>query len=150
TVSESAGSAIDAYAKELETTVLPQATGNYAIGTAAVEARYKAEELIEVPAATLLAIGERELKKAQADFEATAARVDPSKPGRSAVDVWHDVLADHPRRGELVAAAQKTVDDLFAFIQAKRLVDLPAGERVKVAAAPAFDLGLASMHSSPP
>ena len=150
TVSENARSAIDAYAQELETTVLPQATGRYAIGTAAVEARYKAEELIDVPAATLLAIGERELKKAQADFAATAARVDPVKPGRSAVDVWHDILADHPRRGELVAAAQKTVDELFAFIQAKRLVDLPAGERVKVAAAPAFDLGLASMHSSPP
>jgi len=29
-------------------------------------------------------------------------------------------------------------------------VDLPEGERVVVAAAPAFDLGLASMHSSPP
>jgi uncharacterized protein (DUF885 family) len=150
TVSESARSAIDAYVRELETTVLPVATGSYALGTAAVEARYRAEELIDAPAATLLAIGERELKKAQADFEATAARVDPSKPGRSAVDVWHDVLANHPKRGELVPAAQKTVDDLFAFIQAKRLVDLPAGERVKVAAAPTFDLGLASMHSSPP
>ena len=150
TASERARMAIDAYVEELETTVLPQATGSYATGTAAVEARYRAEELIDVPAATLLAVGERELKKAQGDFEATAARVDPSKPGRSAVDVWHDVLADHPKRGELVAAAQKTVDELFAFVQAKRLVDLPAGERVKVAAAPAFDLGLASMHSSPP
>jgi uncharacterized protein (DUF885 family) len=150
TVSENARSAIDAYARELETTVLPQATGRYAIGTAAVEARYRAEELIDVPAATLLAIGERELKKARADFAVTAARVNPATPDRSAVDVWHDVLADHPKRGELVAAAQKTVDDLFAFIQAKRLVDLPSGERVKVAAAPPFDLGLASMHSSPP
>jgi hypothetical protein len=107
TASERARMAIDAYVEELETTVLPQATGSYATGTAAVEARYRAEELIDVPAATLLAVGERELKKAQGDFEATAARVDPSKPGRSAVDVWHDVLADHPKRGELVAAAQK-------------------------------------------
>ena len=29
-------------------------------------------------------------------------------------------------------------------------MDLPEGERVVVAAAPPFDLGLASMHSSPP
>jgi uncharacterized protein (DUF885 family) len=42
------------------------------------------------------------------------------------------------------------VDELFAFIRSRRLVDLPEGERVVVAAAPAFDLGLASMHSSPP
>src|SRR5260370_773693 len=55
--------AIDAYATELETVVLQSATGSYAVGTANVEARYRAEELIDTPAATLLAIGGRELKK---------------------------------------------------------------------------------------
>jgi uncharacterized protein (DUF885 family) len=139
--------AIDAYAAELDTTVRRSATGSYAIGTAKVEARYRAEELIDIPAATLLTIGERELKARQADFVEAAARV---APGRPALDVWRDVLADHPRRGEVVAAAQKTVDRLFAFIRERRLVDLPAGERVIVAAAPEYDLGLASMHSSPP
>ena len=142
--------AIDGYAAELESKVLPHATGSWAVGTANVEARYRAEELIDTPAPALLAIGERELRKAQADFAATAARVDPARPGRSPVDVWREVLEDHPRRGELAAAAQKTVDELFAFIRERRLVNLPEGERVVVAAAPAFDLGLASMHSSPP
>src|SRR3989441_5143869 len=94
-----------------------------------------------------MAIGERELRTLQADFEATAARVDRS---RSSLDVWRDILHDHPTRGELAAAAQKTVDDLFAFPRERRRADLPAGERVVVAAAPEFDLGLASMHSSPP
>jgi len=145
--SAAARNAIDAYAKALETDVLPRATGAYAIGTANVEARYRAEELIDVPAARLLAIGERELQKTEAEFRATAARLDPSKPP---LDVWRGVLNDHPRRGELVAAAQKTVDELLAFIRARRLVDIPPGERVVVAAAPEFDLGLASMHSSPP
>jgi hypothetical protein len=143
----SARRAIDDYVAELESKVLPHATGAYALGTAAVEARYRAEELIDTPAPALMAIGERELRTLQADFEATAARVDRS---RSSLDVWRDVLDDHPTRGELAAAAQQTVDDLFAFIRERRLVDLPAGERVVVAAAPAFDLGLASMHSSPP
>jgi uncharacterized protein (DUF885 family) len=146
---QSARSAIDAYATELEQRVLPSATGTYAVGVANVEARYRAEELIDTPAAALLAIGERELAKARAEFDDTAARVDPT-PGRSAVEIWQKVLADHPKRGELAAAAQTTVDELFAFIRARRLIDLPEGERVVVAAAPAFDLGLASMHSSPP
>src|SRR5262245_22740441 len=151
---DSARSAVDEYATELETKILPSAGGDYAIGTANVEARYRAEELIDLPAAALLAIGERELKRMQADFESTAARVNGhssgTRPPRSAVDVWREVLDDHPIRGELAAAAQKTVDELFAFIREKRLVNLPAGERVIVAAAPPFDLGLASMHSSPP
>jgi uncharacterized protein (DUF885 family) len=141
--------AVDVYATELERQVLPAANGPYMIGTANVEARYRAEELIDTPAPALLAIGERELAKAQAEFAATAARVDPTA-GRPPVDIWRSVLRDHPKRGELVAAAQKTVDRLFAFVHDHRLVDLPQGERVIVAAAPAFDLGLASMHSSPP
>jgi uncharacterized protein (DUF885 family) len=139
--------AIDDYVAELESKVLPQATGAYALGTAAVEARYRAEELIDTPATGLLAIGERELHRLHADFDATAARLDAKRPP---LDVWRDVLADHPKRGELAAAAQKTVDELLAFINERRLVNLPPGERVVVAAAPAYDLGLASMHSSPP
>jgi hypothetical protein len=38
--------------------------------------------------------------------------------GRSAIDVWRDVLDDHPKRGELPAAAQRTVDELFAAYSA--------------------------------
>ena len=144
---DAARRAIEQYATELETTGLATATGSYVVGTANVEARYRAEELIDVPAATLLAIGERELKKMQADFIAAASRVDPKRP---ALDVWRDVLNDHPKRGEVAPAAQQIVDELLAFIRDRHLVNLPEGERVIVAAAPAYDLGLASMHSSPP
>ena len=146
-VADTSRRAIEQYATELETTALRTATGSYVIGTANVEARYRAEELIDAPAATLLAIGERELKKKSAEFTAAAALVDPKRP---ALDVWRDVLNDHPRRGEVAPAAQKIVDELLTFIRERRLVDLPEGERVVVAAAPAYDLGLASMHSSPP
>jgi uncharacterized protein (DUF885 family) len=139
--------AIEQYATELETTALQTATGSYVIGTANVEARYRAEELIDAPAATLLAIGERELKNKSAAFAAAAVHVDPKRP---APDVWRDVLNDHPKRGEVAPAAQNIVYELLAFIRERRLVDLPDGERVVVAPAPAYDLGLASMHSSPP
>ncbi|HEY7285462.1 MAG TPA: DUF885 domain-containing protein, partial [Vicinamibacterales bacterium] len=147
---DAARKAIDDYATELETKVLASSTDTFAIGTAAVEARYRAEELIDTPAAALIVIGERELAKMRAEFDAAAARVKPTAPRRPPLEVWASVLSDHPRRGELAAAAQKTVDELFAFVRERRLVDLPEGERVVVAAAPPFDLGLASMHSSPP
>ncbi len=144
---EAARREIDAYSSDLEASILRAATDRFATGTANVEARYHAEELIDLPAASLLAIGERELKSMQAEFTAAARRV---APDRQPLAVWRDVLADHPKRGEVAAAAQKTVDELFAFIRARHLVDLPPAERVVVAAAPAYDLGLASMHSSPP
>jgi hypothetical protein len=114
-----------------------------------VEARYRAEELIDLPAATLLAIGERELKKAQADFEATAARVDPTKP--AARPSRSGTASSRPsqarRTGGRGAADRRRV----VRVHSGEATGRPSSRRAReVAAAPAFDLGLASMHSSPP
>ena len=79
---------------------LPAANGAFAVGRENLEARYRAEELIDVPAAQLLALGERELAANEAAFVAAAARVDPKRP---ALDVWADVLKNHPARGALVS-----------------------------------------------
>ena len=64
--------------------------------------------------------------------------------------MWADVLKDHPKQGQVVAAGQKAVEELQAFVAAKQLVRIPPGEHVNVAPAREFDLGLASMHASPP
>jgi hypothetical protein len=126
---------------------LPKADGPFMVGSANLEARYRAEELIDLPVAALLAIGERELAAKEAAFTAAAARVDKTRP---ALAVWADVLKDHPARGEVVGAAQHAVEELQAFVVSRQLVNLPAAEQVHVAAARPFDLGLASMHASPP
>ncbi|MEZ5285900.1 MAG: DUF885 domain-containing protein [Vicinamibacterales bacterium] len=126
---------------------LPTADAPFMVGTEGLEARYAAEELIDLPAATLAAIGERELAVQEAAFTGAARRVDATRPP---LEVWRDVLQDHPKRGGVVAAAQKAVDELTAFVRQKQLVHLPEAEQVTVAAAREFDLGLASMHASPP
>jgi len=143
----SAAREIDTFVTWFEQERLPSANAPYAVGKANLEARYRAEELIDLPADQLLAIGERELAANEAAFVAAAAQVDKTRP---ALAVWKEVLANHPVRGALVPAAQKAVDELQAFVVARQLVTLPPSERVIVAAAPPFDLGLASMHSSPP
>ncbi|MEQ1693046.1 MAG: DUF885 domain-containing protein, partial [Gemmatimonas sp.] len=138
---------IDAFVRWLERDVIPTASGDYAIGGAAVSRRYRAEELINLPLDTLVRIGERELANGQAEFRAAAARL---SPGRDAQVVWQEVRRNHPGRGAVIAAAQAIVDSLTTFVRAKGLVTVPSGERVSVAAAQPFDLGFASMHASPP
>ncbi len=143
-----ANRALLAYRNELTIQVLPQALGSYQIGVNNVEARYRAEELIDLPVAKLLAIGERELLRQQAQFKETAARIDPRQ---DAGRVWRSVQNHHPAPGQLVPAAAAVVTELFAFIDAHQLMQVaPQDEHVVVAPAPAYDLGLASMHSSPP
>ena len=138
---------IAAYVAYLERDVIPKATGDFTIGAANLSRRYLAEELIDTPLETMVAIGERELARSQAEFRAAAATLDAK---RDPVKVWEDVRKDHPRMGGVVAATQAIVDSLSAFVAARGIATLPPNERVIVAPALAFDLGFASMHASPP
>jgi hypothetical protein len=138
---------IDAYVAYLERDVIPKASGDFAIGGENVARRYNAEELIDTPQAAMVAIGEREHAKSQAEFRAAAAKIDAK---RDPVAVWLDVRRDHPKMGGVVAATQAIVDSLSAFVAARGIASLPPNERVVVAPALPFDLGFASMHASPP
>lgn len=147
TEADAARAQIVGFRKYLQANVLPAADGSYVVGVANVEARYRAEELIDLPASQLLAIGQRELAGTQKEFILTAAKVDSARP---ALDVWRAVQDDHPARGQVVPAARAVVNELFAFIEQHQLMRLPTDHEIVVAPAPAYDLGLASMHSSPP
>ncbi len=138
---------IDDYVIWLEREVIPTASGDFVIGGENLARRYRAEELIDTPLEQLIAIGERELAQAQRDFRATAERL---ARGRDPQETWQAVRRDHPPRGGVVAATQRIVDSLTAFVVTRGLAAVPAGERVIVAPAQPFDLGFASMHASPP
>jgi hypothetical protein len=142
-----AQAAIDAFIADYERTILPNANGTIALGRDYVEARYRAEELIDVPSARLLEIAMRELEVEEALFIEKARLVDST---RAPMDVWRTVLQDHPKRGELVDATRRVVDELQQFVTSQGLVRLPSDDRVIVEPSKPFDIGLASMHASPP
>ncbi len=138
---------IDAFTAWLRGELLPRATGEIALGREYVEARYRAEELFDLDLQQMLAIGERELAREQGLFREKAAEIDNR---REAIEVWLEVRRNHPARGEVVAAARQAVDELQAFVTQQDIAGVPPAERVVVEAARPFDIGLASMHASPP
>ena len=138
---------VDDYTAYLERDILPRANGDFTIGGDNLARRYAAEELVDTPLPDLVALGERELARNQADFRAAAGRL---SPGQDALEVWRGIRRDHPARGGVVAATQRIVDSLTLFVRARSLATVPSGERVIVAPAQPFDLGFASMHASPP
>lgn len=138
---------VDAYCDWLEREVIPNARGDFLIGAGNLARRYHAEELIDTPLDELVAIGERELARAQSLFRSTAETL---APGKDPFATWQSIRRNHPKRGDVVAATQHIVDSLSAFVSARGIASIPAGERVVVAPAPVFDLGFASMHASPP
>jgi hypothetical protein len=138
---------ITAYVTYLEREVIPKANGDFTIGATNIARRYLAEELIDTPLATMVAIGEKELAREQAAFRAAAAKL---APGKDPVAVWQEVRRDHPKMGGVVEATREIVDSLTAFVAMKGIASLPPNERVIVQPAQPFDLGFASMHASPP
>ena len=138
---------VTAWVEWLETIVVPNATGEIAIGGENVARRYLGEDMIDTPLDSMVAIGERELRVAQEEFRAAAAKL---APGRDALAVWREVRRNHPAPGEVVAATRATVDSLSAFVERKGIAALPPDERVIVEPALPFDIGFASMHASPP
>ena len=70
---------ISAYATYLEKDVIPNANGDFTIGAANLSRRYVAEEMIDTPLDTMVAIGERELRASQ---PSSAAPPTNSRPGR--------------------------------------------------------------------
>jgi hypothetical protein len=138
---------IDAYASYLEKDVGSKASGDFAIGGDNVARRYRAEELIDIPLADMVSLGERELVREQAAFRAAAERLAPGKDPQA---TWLAVRHDHPKIGGVVTAAQQITDSLTRFVESHGLASIPAGEHVVVMPAPPFDLGFASMHARPP
>jgi uncharacterized protein (DUF885 family) len=138
---------IDSFTVWLRDDLLPRASGEIALGKEYVEARYRAEELFDLDLQQMLAIGGRELAREQALFREKAAEIDNR---REAIDVWREVRRNHPARGEVVTAAREAVDELQAFVTQQDIASVPPSERVVVEAARPFDIGLASMHASPP
>jgi hypothetical protein len=84
---------INAYAAYLEKDVIPTATGDFTIGAANLARRYVAEEMIDTPLETMVAIGERELLKSQAEFRAAANKLAPGKDPQA---TWLAVRKNHP------------------------------------------------------
>ncbi|MEP6495727.1 MAG: DUF885 domain-containing protein [bacterium] len=145
-VSLAAQTQIAAYAVYLDREAL-STSGDFAIGAANLARRYRAEELIDTPLDVMETIGERELARLQADFRAAAEKL---TPGRDPQDTWRSVRRQHPKAGQVVAATQRIVDSLTAFVSSRGIATVPRGERVVVKTALPFDLGFASMHASPP
>jgi hypothetical protein len=144
--SKGARAAMDAYAADLQRTAA-SSHAPFAIGEAALLARYRDEEMFDLSLSALLKLGDDALADAERQFVEAAGAF---APGKSPAEAWSLVAARHPERGHVVEAARDALGELRTFVADKKLVTLPEGEGITVAAAPSFDLGFASMHASPP
>jgi uncharacterized protein (DUF885 family) len=119
----------------LQTELLPQSHGQYAIGAENYLAKLKYDDMVELPLPELLAKGEAQLAKDHAAFVETAAKVAPGQPPEAAMKMLTDT---HPAEGDLIPSVARSVEDARAFVVSHDLVTVPSEVRVKVEPTPPY------------
>jgi len=141
--------ALASYAAYLKSTVIPNARGTYAIGSANYELLERLQNVADIPLARLLQIGEADLSKNQAEFVATARKIDATKTPQQ---ILAQIQLDHPANDQLIGAAQGDLDHLVSFIKQKDIIDLPQAPIARARPTPQFQAqtSFASMNSPGP
>ena len=141
--------ALTSYEQFIQSSVIPNARGSYAIGASAYQYLEDLQNATHIPLARLERVGEAALKRDKAAFVRTAAHIDPKATPQA---VYASMSSDHPSADQLLPTAQAELNDLAAFIHAHGIIDLPDAPIAKVIATPKFErqLSFASMDSPGP
>ena len=132
--STEASASLGTYAEYLEKDLAPRSKGSFRLGRERFEEKLRLDEGLTVDVDRLLSIAMRELQTTQEEFRRVASRVNGGDP-RAA---WERAKSDHPAAGQLVSVAQQQLGELVQFIDANRIVTIPQGAPVDVAATPKF------------
>jgi uncharacterized protein (DUF885 family) len=141
-----ASDALHAFATYLEKTVLPRATGTYAIGKANFRLMLRYNEQLEADPDSLLRLGMAQLKREQIEFANAARIIDPTK---SAPAVFRAMLKDHPTAETLVSSTQAHCEAIRQFLLDKAIVSVPSEVRATVVKTPEFMVGSTAAMNTP-
>lgn len=127
--------ALGDYKKYLQNELLPKSNGSFSIGTDTYAKALAANEMIDLPIDRLLAIADADLKRNEEAFQATAKKIDATKPADT---VLASIQADHPPAGDLLKVTQDTLDSLRQFLIDHHVVTVPPSQPAKVKETPPF------------
>jgi hypothetical protein len=117
-------------------TARERAGGDFAIGEAAFCEMLRTGEMVDVPLARLLALGEAERAALDDDLRRTAGLVDRAASPR---EVMSRMGAQHPAEEDLLPAVRGLLDDLRRFLIERDIVFVPPDVRPVVEETPPFN-----------
>ena len=137
---------VEAYAKWLETDLLPRSKGEFRIGRTAYQDKLIYDEMSPLPVDSILARGYRELAENHRRMTEVAKKIDPSK---TAEQVLADMAKVHPSEDSLLIATRAGLAKIKQFIADKKILTPPGNQNLNVIETPIFNrsTSFASMDS---
>jgi Bacterial protein of unknown function (DUF885) len=141
--------ALGAYKTFLEHDLRPRSKGTFVLGTQTLAAKFKADEMVDLPLGRLTDIARADLARNQEAFRKTAALIVPGLPPRTVLD---RLTAQHPAPDTLIPVTQAGLDGLRRFITERHVVTIPSTNPATVEETPPFmrALTIASMDTPGP
>lgn len=130
-----AETAIKDFCTFLETTLLPTAQTEFALGPTLFAALLRYNELVDLPLVQLLALGEADLTRNQAAIVAVAKQLNPTQ---TVAEQMKALGENHPEPDQLIPETKKMLEHLRAFLLEHDLVTLPTDVKCQVAETPPF------------
>lgn len=137
------------FVKFLKDEKLPRATGQFALGRDNFAKMLREGELVTQSPDEVLKIGLAELRREQALFAETAAKIDPTRPP---IEVFNQIQSDHPNAQGLILDTRKDLEAIRKFVVDHHIVSIPSEVRPRVEETLPFDRAgsFASMDSPGP
>lgn len=111
------------YQTFLQNNLLPRSHGDFRLGADLYRKKLLYEEMVDLPLDKLLAIGMADLRRNQAAFKQTAAKIDPSKTPQQILD---EATRDHPAPDRLLQSFRDVLGGLKDYITAHHIVTIPS------------------------
>lgn len=141
--------ALKEYQSFVKETILPHATGQFAIGAERYAKKLRFDEMEEAKLPLLLKRGYEELRRLQDKFNKLASEINPEV---APLQCFTAISSDHPPARNLVPATSSVLERIAAFIETRDILTIPSKDRVTVAESPSFlrALTFASMDTPGP
>ncbi|MGI0132937.1 MAG: DUF885 domain-containing protein [Thermoplasmata archaeon] len=142
-----AEAAVADFLHRLNEEYLPRAHDDFALGPERFQRLLWVREGLTTPTSAILSSGEADLTRNQARLEEIARR---ATPPRTISDLLEGLYRQHTTAANLVPQAQKFVDEIRRFVEAKDLVTVPRQAVCRVEETPLYGRALSTASMNPP
>ena len=113
--------------------------GTFALGADTFAKKIKYDEMESDSLDLLLSKGQKELKRLQVEFIATAKQIDPKQKPSA---LFESIAKDHPPASQLIPATRDVLERIRKFCIDKHIVRIQSEDRATVEATPPFMMAL--------
>jgi uncharacterized protein (DUF885 family) len=132
---KAAAVAMQEYGDFLKNELLPESTGEFAIGSDHFNFKLRTDHMLPYTTEQLLEYGYEIKRATEEHLSKTARQIDRDKTW---FEIVEDIKKKHPRSSELLATYKKEMERARQFVHEKDLVTIPESEELQVIPTPQF------------